>query len=200
MSFFAYIFLGFCKFTENDFITETFIERRDERYDIVPGLYTKIEDVLSQINQESKVINFTFENERVKANFKDDDSEYITLREGFKYVLGFEKDLIDKTMVAKYAPHMRRGLFAIFIYSNVCGYSHVGDSVVPLLNVISMPQSQVGEIVSVDVNDPMYIPVSAKMISEIEIKLCSDTGEELPFEGDSVKTIISLHFRKVRIN
>lgn len=100
---------------------------------------------------------------------------------------------------ARFPPPLQRGLFAIFIYSNICGYSHVGDTLVPLLNVISMPNSNVGQIVSVDVADPMYIPVSYNTISAIEIKLTSDTGELLPFEGDSAKSIITLHFRKKQL-
>lgn len=202
--------------TSEDYIKEEYVEETSEIYSIKPGSYTSIESILSQLNAKCKAAKFTYNHERVSVkilkhsemihdNTQSDmftllntDIEHVTLQNGLHYILGFEKPLLKDDETAKFAPQMQRGLFAIFIYSNICNYSLVGDSMVPLLHVISMPTSKEGEIVSIDVYDPMYIPISQNIINEIEIKLAADTGEALPFNeeyDDTIKSIITLHFR-----
>lgn len=199
-------------FTEADYVKEEYVEETSEIYSVKPDSYTNIEAILKQLNSKCKAAKFSYTHERVTVKFRkhseitenpsnivtlvDSDIEHVTLLGGLHYILGFEKPLLKEDETATYAPKLNRGLFAIFIYSNICSYSSVGDSTVPLLQVLSMPTSKEGEIVSIDVIDPMYIPVAYNTLSEIYIKLTGDTGEELPFYGDDTKTILTLHFRR----
>lgn len=169
--------------------------QKKKQYSIIPASYSAIESILAQLNSKSDIINFSYENGRVSVEFND-KSESINLLNGLHYILGFKDKDLTESQTARFPPQLNRGLFAIFIYSNICSYSHVGDSLVPLLNVISMPSANENQIISIDVNNPMYVPVLYNTVREIEIKLTSDTGEELPFDSDMAKSIITLHFRK----
>ena len=73
----------------------------------------------------------------------------------------------------------------------------VGNSSVPLLDVIRIPDSKYGEITSIDVYNPIYRRVAVNSIQDIEIQLASDSGEAISFDNSKgdVKTLVVLHFR-----
>ena len=53
--------------------------------------------------------------------------------------LGFTRNFIrTKHEVAEYAPDLRRGMYNIFVYCDVCVSTYVGDSMVPLLRTINL--------------------------------------------------------------
>lgn len=213
--------MGDSLLTSSHYIIECYVKSGTTTYSIQSGNYASVQAILDKINKESGNIKFFYKNGHVNVEIAkkkekrifwtrgttvsqevEIDLEYITLLNGLQYVLGFEETVLKSSTIARFRPQLHRGLFAIFIYSNICKYSHVGDTRVPLLNVISMPKSEFGNTVSIDVSDPMYVPVAYTTVDDIEIKLASDTGEELAFDNendDASKSVITLHFRKRHI-
>ena len=45
------------------------------------------------------------------------------------------------------------------------------------------------------IENPIYIPLNRREIKDIEVQICDDTGELVPF--DSGKSLMMLHFKKL---
>ena len=70
----------------------------------------------------------------------------------------------------------------------------VGDTFVPLLKVVNYEKSDKPNA-HVVINDPQYMPLNRQTIKYIEVQICSDTGELIPFiEG---KTSLLVEIKKV---
>lgn len=84
----------------------------------------------------------------------------------------------------------------IFIYTDICAHTPVGDSIVPLLRIVPI-EGQDGDIVTKTYDKPHYLPVSKSHIDIIKIELSDDSGKLIDFEYG--KTIVKLHFRPRRL-
>ena len=87
-------------------------------------------------------------------------------------------------------------LNTMYIYCDIVKFQIVGDTQAPLLSTLVV-QGYPGEQVFCGFNPPYYIPLNQKSISTIEIRVCSDTGDLIPFDP-SGRVIVQLHFRKHR--
>ena len=83
---------------------------------------------------------------------------------------------------------------SMYIYSDICDYQLVGDSQAPLLGILPIDgqhkQQRYWSFVP-----PYYIGVTRAFLSEIELRICTDTGDLLPFTSDST-VVVRIHFRK----
>ena len=113
------------------------------------------------------------------------------------WVLGFDTETEFSVLTSKegkYPPDLRRGIYSFYVYCDLCAEVCVGDSLVPLLRTVSYNGTSYGEHITVLYNNPIYVPLNKHYISTIEVKICDDNGQEVPFvEG---KTVLTLHFRK----
>lgn len=186
---------------DGDYIEETFLTpSRGEMFKIPHGFYKTIEELLTVIPVPQGVV-MRVEEDRVVIDMENARNPITTLylRNGLEYVLGFKNSVITGpggVHKAEYKYNLNRGLFAIFVYSNFVDYSHVAHTKVPLLDIVSIPPAlDPGEVVAIDNVNPVYTPVIAGNFQELEVKLCSDTGELIPFTDG--KTLITLHFRSI---
>jgi len=83
---------------------------------------------------------------------------------------------------------------SIFLYSNITNYVLVGNTQTPLLGYFPV-QTSWGEQGYWNFNPPYYVPVKETSIHTIQIRLCTDTGEDIQFESGNV--ICRLNFRRV---
>jgi len=82
---------------------------------------------------------------------------------------------------------------SIYVYSDLTRYQYVGDIKAPLLAVLPVHGVHL-EKLSWSFRPPQYVPLMRAVFSTINIMLCDDTGEEIPFQpGSSV--LIRLHFK-----
>jgi len=171
---------------------------------IPPGHYKtpqEIGDVINKtgINEQFKIfLNYDLPSNRFTWTFPvarpSLKKKVLTFEEGADVILGFENEAITQTTTAKHSPDMRRGIYSLFIYCDVCSETVVGNTRVPLLRTVSFPLASFGETISVIYNNPIYIPCMKRTIDSIGIKVCDDSGRLIPFiEG---KTLITLHFRR----
>lgn len=85
------------------------------------------------------------------------------------------------------------GMYNIFIYSDIVQSQIVGDSLVPLLRIVSI-SGEVGQSINQTFR-PYYLPISKTDFNTIEIMLCNEFGEEIQFEKG--EAIVTLHFKKI---
>jgi hypothetical protein len=128
----------------------------------------------------------------------------INFLNGFHCVLGFERVQYvgnvknQPIFKANYPPQLNRGINNMYIYSSICTPIRVGGDLIPLLRSIWLEKKeayQVGEVINVEMRNPMYLPVSSSSINNIETNIRSDSGYLFRFIEGSV-TSITLHFMK----
>lgn len=113
-------------------------------------------------------------------------------------MLGFDLYTLDDTCrfdvsrIATNTPNLSRGIYHIFIYSDIIKRQIVGDCLCPLLRMVSV-SSKKNEAVTHEFR-PYYLPLSQLEFDTIEILLCDEFGDELQFEKG--QCIVTLHFRK----
>jgi hypothetical protein len=91
---------------------------------------------------------------------------------------------------------LERGFNTIYVYSDVIKYQIVGDIQAPLIGTVPV-QGKRGEQVYWSFSPAYYIPINKTAISTIELRLCNETGDLVPFdEGSDV--LCKMHFRRRR--
>ena len=85
---------------------------------------------------------------------------------------------------------------SMYIYCDLIKYQMVGDTQAPLLGVLPV-QGSYGEQIFWGFNPPYYIPLNKQHIDSITIRICTDTGDEIPFNPKG-KSVCRLHFRRKR--
>jgi hypothetical protein len=84
-------------------------------------------------------------------------------------------------------------LSSMFVYTDITDYVLVGDTQAPLLGYVPI-MSKYGEQADWCLNPVYYVHVNSKQISNISIRICTDTGETFPFEEG--KVICRLNFKQ----
>ena len=174
-------------------------------YFVEKGYYKNIKELLESISHVKSgeynlkdLVSFSV-NKRGRVEMRIlGDTHTVTLANDLHISLGFDKAVFtEKINIARYHSQLNRGRFAFFIYSNLVQPTLVGDTEVPLLDVISIDsRANYQDVVSMDVQNPIYRRVALRNIGDIEIKIASDSGEEIWFDNESnaAKTLIALHF------
>ena len=173
--------------------------RKISSFSIPPGNYEKLSELLDALNALGVPgTSFTISKGLVHIGMKD-PAEELRLNNQLDITLGFPNRKLTQSTTASYLPQLNRGRFAFFIYSNLVNPIRVGDMEAPLMDVISIPKREYGEIISLDVVNPLYSALARKQINEIEIMLATDSGEPITFDNRSgnAKTLMVLHFQRV---
>lgn len=117
----------------------------------------------------------------------------LTFNKEFARMLGFAKKKITFSQMSSNVCDIQRGIYSLYIYCDVCKENIVGDSKVPLLEIVPI-RGEHGDNISERYNFPTYIPLQRNNFSDVKIDIMDDTGKKIPFQ--SGKAIITLHFRK----
>ena len=75
-------------------------------------------------------------------------------------------------------------LQSIFLYSDIIDYQIVGISRATLMGLFAM-KGQHGELQSWPFNTQQYIEIPVSYIKSVEIRFCTQTGELVPFLGET---------------
>ena len=81
----------------------------------------------------------------------------------------------------------------LYVYSSIVEFNDVGDSETPLLTIVPV-KGKHGEVIEYEPNRPEYKTVAQNYISEIEIQICKNTGQDIKFESGEVSLV--LHFKR----
>ena len=99
----------------------------------------------------------------------------------------------EVSYTSQHAIDVKCGFYCIYVYCDVLGHTHVGDTRAPLLRAIGV-RGKHGEVVHEVFSKVTYLPVQKKTFDSIEINIMTDTGKPVPFVGG--KSLVTLHFRR----
>ena len=117
---------------------------------------------------------------------------------GYKYPI-IQFAVINDQIDANYPiAEQMNSIKALYIYSDICEYQHVGDAFVPLLRAVAVDNAvKYGEYVNKIYTAPHYVPVMKRNFNSIEIDIKTDYSERIHFGFG--KVFVQLHFRQKRI-
>jgi len=98
-------------------------------------------------------------------------------------------------MRAMQVSDLQAGITSLYIYCDVLEMSVLGNTEVPLLRIVSIPDQKHGAIISKIYEHIRYVPLQKKHFDSIEIDIRDSYGEKIAFENGVV--IVTLHFRRV---
>ena len=82
---------------------------------------------------------------------------------------------------------------SLFVYSDICQYSLIGDASAPLLRIVQVKNDD-ERMVTKTFPHVYYTCVSKRNFDTVEIYIRDDTGVQIPFAYG--KLVVTLHFRK----
>lgn len=116
---------------------------------------------------------------------------------GLGMLLGFDESVIDKGKEGAYPIDMNRGVYGLYIYTNIIMPQIVGDKFAPLLRVISnVDHNKSGQGIVKIFENPDYFPLTVNTIQSIEIDVRNDYGQRVKFQLG--KTVVKLHFKQLK--
>jgi hypothetical protein len=107
---------------------------------------------------------------------------------------GKENYLFLSKFVFPYSIDIQRGIYSLYVYTDITEEQIVGNSFSHLLRVISVDDSKMAMNKQAFSNESYYVPLRVKQINSITIVIKNDLGNNIHFT--SGKTICQLHFRK----
>ena len=153
--------------------------------------------------RRDKRIQLTLNMKDVGVRFSGDDKSLGAM-------LGFSKEQRNQWIrphtktIGQYPADIRRGVYSIYLYTNIVTPQYLGDSSAPLIRVINPSfQNQQSlykgvtagdDIISFHYKTIYYYPLARNYFETIDIELRSDFGQLLKFNGG--KTLVQLHFRR----
>jgi len=162
----------------------------DERKD-------RLDKIVSESNQD---LFFYFDGEHSQRFYLGPSNkvELVKLSQQLAYMLGFSiKD--DGTTclnsIAKYFPDITGGLHAFYVYApNLVENTIIGNQYGPLLRVVSVDRYSKSSNVESIYTQEFHYKVLPKHISEIRIRILSDSGNPIAFNWGNC--IVTLYFQR----
>lgn len=185
-------------------------------FDSIHSLVGAINDALPLYNTKKDVCQKLFYNEKggfVSIGFLSRNGSVRMcnspiLTEPVKRILGFEEGIIpaiDKHTIGEYAlryvgsqpASLARGIpDQLFVYSNLCEPSIVGDTHAPLLRIVNLEAKQFnfGSTIVKKFSPVNYIPLLNNRFQTVDIDIRDQFGKPIPFEFGTLT--VTLHFKK----
>ena len=187
-----------------------------ESFYFEPSLFSDLQSFVNCINEKTKA-------KGAKMNVKDHDYIEITyiddpdnpddvcndefgyiFPENFRKILGFTEKRVwidfneTESLVSPFPGNINATLpESVYVYSNICEASIIGDTCATILRVIPINYSKkrYGDTYHVNISHVNYIPLLSNSFQDIEIDLRDRLGQPLPFvTGPSC---VTLHFRRI---
>ena len=164
---------------------------------LVPeGYYRSVSEVISAINREItgvKDMSVQLDKRSQKVTVILGKSQILYFRKEMGNMLGFGGEIkLTKTTTAPYVSNLNIRLQSLYVYLNIVESQIVGDVRAPLLRIVPA-QGKDGEIITLNYDNPQYMPLSTRDFEVVEVLITDDTGEKVPFERGRV--VITLNFR-----
>ena len=145
--------------------------------------------ILHLSNAIAQVLGFEiYTNDKVSTNEYAHRMSIVDKHQCFEYKPSYN----NFKYTATYAPDLDRGFYSLYVYCNLCSPQFVGDSYVPLLRIVPNAGDP-NSMVTLDIDNPHYVPVNVRSFDNVEINIKNDVDELVAFETG--KVICKLHFR-----
>lgn len=107
---------------------------------------------------------------------------------------GFTLPRHPDSMEGHHTVYVDRQIPVIYVYCNLVERQRVGDSYVPLLRTLNVPETQEGDLVVRNFTNVHYSDLQRGVFETVEIHIVDGTGKNIPFELGH--TIVKLHFKR----
>ena len=183
--------------------TRTFVKHEVSKY-VKEGFYESPDELAKEIRRLIKPetgnrppVEFHFDSVGNRATVVIDKTMngYLKMANQLKDMLGlseYDNFREQKKNVGQKIRVFQR-VHNLFVYMSVLSPRVVGDSLVPLLNIVPLQGSR-GEMSYVEYARPTYAPVNTTTFSSLEIDIRDSAGRPIPFDG-GVTTLL-VHFRQ----
>jgi len=158
----------------------------------------------SPLQPDQEKLKFSINRENYVTIFIPPQCE-LDLSPRMQRILGFTKwNIARGTNISEKATLQVRGtspattfqLYTIYVYTDLVQPNVVGDSVVPLLEIIPVDANASRQKMnSVRLDKPRYVPLLQKSIKHPKIELMSDDGGPIPFSTFG-RVVVTLHFKR----
>lgn len=155
------------------------------KQDILQTIKKKIENEFIPV--------FLFEGQKLKLIYSDqvkiigNFSMILSGKNETNFLGGTSLRLLNELSIINYAA----------VYTNIIEEQFFGDSLVPILRCVNLPNSQ-NENIIIYFDNPLYVPVNKSIINTINIKIADLQGNLILFKDFFSFVIVTLHFRKVK--
>jgi hypothetical protein len=160
-----------------------------------------LKEISTYFNQYCDSIFSTFiinQNDIVEFELKD-NIVHLRMLNVLASNLGFRNDDVFRTHILYRGyekPKLAKQINSINIITSIIEPTRVGNKKVPLLRTVWLDQdNEDDDIIHKETDSPMYLPVIATCINNIEVQLCDRFGSLIEFPEKSI-TNITLHFKK----
>lgn len=163
------------------------------------GYYLSVQDLVNKMNQGlkdegAKGISLTYDNVSHKVTVTLAKGMKILIPKELSLMLGFDKIAeLAKTTTAPFVSDLNIGRQSLFVYLNVLEDQIVGDVRAPLLRTVPV-QGKKGDTITINYENPQFLPIATKEFETLEILITDDTGKKIPFERGRV--VVTLIFRR----
>ena len=165
------------------------------------GYYNSISEIISAMNTAISISGI-----KGMSLKMDQMDQKVTVTLGKKQKLSFENRLgvllgfgkyivLSKSTKAPFVSDINVGMQSLFIYLNIVEPQIVGDVQASLLRIVPA-QGKKGDVITLNYENPQFVPVATKEFETMEVLITSDTGEKIPFERGRV--VLTLNFRPRR--
>ncbi len=163
---------------------------------IKPGHYANINLLLQELNKNTANMNFfsLFDNKVVITS----GTCGLVIDEMLSFILGFDGRTIFKSGTvaeALYRPNLTRGIYTLYVYSDINADVRVNNSTKPLLRSVHFNPGKYGEIVNQTYVNPIFVPVTTYKIKDLEISIKDTMGHDILFKDGN--TNVTLEFRRL---
>jgi hypothetical protein len=178
------------------------------KFDLFPGFYGKIDDIVDEINLVSSSDRqdgdmLIVDTDTNKTNFSREAMQYvksIKFENRLALQLGYEpnEDIFPHFLKTPQISDVSRGIpDEILVYCDIVEPQIVGDELSRIIRIVSIPKKDAffGQPVQHEFQRLQYIDVARKQFDTISIELRDKTGEFLAFESGTVTLV--LHFEKI---
>lgn len=156
--------------------------------EVVEFLTKKILRKGISFRHEQDIARLIIEKENVTVQMSD------TVRD----ILAFDSNIFrgKGEYVASDKLSLTRRIRFFYIYTNIGDMVRIGNTEAPLLAVLPFHPNPCHMFTEKSFQTPMYVPVTSKNISQIDIGIYDDAGCRIPFT-DKMSTSLKIHFRQV---
>lgn len=183
------------------FLHKIKIYTSEEKYRVTlpPKMFQSPEQVCQYLTNVINKTDIKFVDKVDKVQL-DILSDAITMEmsDDVRDILGFQRNIYKGKgqYLSNSTISLTRSINFLYIYSNVGSLVRVGDTEAAVLAVLPFNPKSCDIMTELNFRYPMYVKVSTKDISQIDIKIYDGAGVLVPFHRDAV-TNIRLHFRKL---
>ena len=156
-----------------------------------------IESLVSTLNEKRDQHDYAFGERDGKLTLSlHNEHKHLMMNKTLADALGFAHTQFTRvqTYVALWTPSLYRNIDYVYVYSNICEYSHVGHMTAPLLHTVPFMKDGYGHLIYHPIQTPLSRGVITSKLDRIDMRLCDGNGTDIPFlEG---KTMVVLQFQR----